>query len=117
MSEFVSYLQEVFRELGSIKARKMFGGYGLYHNDIMFALIADEQLYLKVDKTIEKYFTSLSLPPFQYTKGDKIVKMSYFLAPDDILEDPEQAAIWGQRSYEVAKRHYKPKKKKAKATV
>ncbi len=117
MSEFVSYLKEVFRELGPIKSRKMFGGHGLYYNDFMFALIADEQLYLKVDKTIENYFTAMSLPQFEYTKGDKIVRMSYFLAPDDILEDPEQAAVWGRRSYEVAKRHYKPKNKKSKVTT
>jgi len=112
MSEYVDYLQEIFQGLGSVTARKMFGGYGLYHDGIMFALVADEQLYLKVDHSIEHYFSNLELPPFTYEKGDKLVKMSYYLAPPEIFEDLDQATLWGRRSFDVAKRHYKPKKKK-----
>ncbi len=112
MSEYVDYLQEIFQGLGPTTARKMFGGYGLYYDGIMFALVANEQLYLKVDKSIEQHFTELKLPPFEYEKGDKIVKMSYYLAPAEIFEDLEQATLWGRRSFEVAKRNYKPKKKK-----
>jgi len=49
MSEFVEYLNEVFADFGVIRYRKMFGGYGIYHNDLMFGLVADDQLYLKTD--------------------------------------------------------------------
>jgi len=113
MSEYVNYLQELFQGLGAVAARKMFGGYGLYYDGIMFALVADEQLYLKADNSIEQHFSRLELPQFEYQKGDKVVKMSYYLAPAEIFEDPDQATLWGRRSFEVAKRHYKPKKKKA----
>lgn len=49
MSEFTQYLQEVFELFGPISARKMFGGYGIYHQGLMFGLVADDTLYLKAD--------------------------------------------------------------------
>ena len=102
MSEFVAFLEEVFAEFGPIQARKMFGGYGIYHQGVMFGLVADDTLYLKVDATIQPLFEARRLGPFEYDKGDKVVKMSYHIAPDDILDDPQEAAKWARRSFDVA---------------
>ena len=96
MSEFAEYLKEVFAEFGLIQARKMFGGYGMYHQ------VADDTLYLKVDTKIQPLFEAKGLGPFEYAKGDTVVKMSYSVAPDAILDDPYEAALWAQRSYNVA---------------
>ena len=107
MNEFVDFLQEVFRNFGSVQARKMFSGYGLYHDGVVFGLVADETLYLKADETIAHYFKAKGLGQFEYTRGDKIVKMSYYLAPEEIFDDPEEAAKWASRSFEVAFRSKK----------
>ncbi len=102
MSEFVDYLTEVFDQFGEIRARKMFGGYGIYHEGVMFGLVADDTLYLKVDDSTAEYFESRGLGQFEYDKGGKIVKMSYYLAPEEIYDDPDEAVIWAKRAYEVA---------------
>lgn len=47
MSEFVDNLDEVFALFGAVRAKRMFGGYGLYHDNLVFGLVADEVLYLK----------------------------------------------------------------------
>ena len=112
MTEFVDFLQEVFRNFGSVQARKMFSGYGLYHDGVMFGLVADETLYLKADKTTAHYFEAKGLSQFEYSRGDKIVKMSYYLAPEEIFDDPEEAAKWARRSFEVAFRSKKRAKKR-----
>lgn len=112
MSEFVEYLHEVFDLFGSITARKMFGGYGIYHNGLMFGLVSDETLYLKADAENSNHFEQAGLGKFEYRKNDKIMKMSYYLAPAEIMEDQEQAAIWARRSYEAALRNQSAKKKK-----
>jgi DNA transformation protein len=49
MSELIAYLPEVFELFGPVTIRKMFGGYGVYHDGLMFALVADDTLYLKAD--------------------------------------------------------------------
>lgn len=104
MSEFVEFLKEVFIDFGEIRDRKMFGGFGLYHKDVMFGLVAEDTLYLKVDSDSAKDFEAKGLGPFQYDNGDKVIKMSYYLAPEEIFDDPQEAAIWARRAYAVAVR-------------
>jgi DNA transformation protein and related proteins len=107
MSEYLEYLHEVFELFGPIKIRKMFGGYGIYHQGLMFALVADDALYLKTDSENLDYFEDEGLGPFEYNKGGKVVKMSYYLGPDEIMDDREQAAVWARRSFEAARRSQK----------
>ncbi len=103
-NEYINFLQETFELFGPITARKMFGGYGLYHQGLMFALVANDTLYLKADAHNVSHFEAQRLPPFQFNKNGKLVKMSYYQAPDEIMDDGEQAAIWARRSFEAALR-------------
>jgi DNA transformation protein len=101
-NEFIELLKEVFEEFGPIEARSMFGGYGIYHDSVMFALVADNTLYLKANDSTKSHFESRDLPQFEYERKDKTVKMSYYLAPDEIFDDREEAAIWASYAYEAA---------------
>jgi len=112
MSDYVEYLKEVFSEFGLIQPRRMFGGYGVFHKGLMFALVADDSLYLKADETNSHHFTDRELEQFTYEKQGKSFKMSYHMAPENIFDDPEEAKIWADRSYAAAVRSKKPKKKK-----
>ncbi len=104
MSEFVEYLKEVFLEFGSVTARKMFGGHGIYHDGVMIGLVADDTLYLKVDAKSVSKFDTQGLTQFMYTKGGKQVGMSYYLAPEEALDDPAEMKLWAQLAYEAALR-------------
>lgn len=110
MTEFTDFLSEVFRQFGDVRARKMFGGYGLYHDGVMFGLVIDELLYLKADASISYHFEKRNLGQFEYMRGDKVVKLSYYLAPEEIFDDADKAAIWARRSFEVAFRSKKSQK-------
>lgn len=107
MSEFVEYLQEVFELFGPIRARRMFGGYGIYHNDFMFGLVADDVLYLKADDESVQSFRDRGLGQFQYVNKGKTIGMSYYLAPEEIFDDPDEARVWALRAYEAAVRSRK----------
>jgi DNA transformation protein len=80
----------------------MFGGYGLYHRDVMFALVSDDILYLKADDALARVFEARGLVPFQYQKGDKVIAMSYYEAPPELFDAPEEAATWARRAYRAA---------------
>lgn len=103
-SEFVDYLLEGITGVGQVRARAMFGGFGIYLNDLMFGLVADEELYLKTDAQIDRYFDELNLPHFQYEKNGKPYRMSYRRAPESVLDDPEELTEWALRSYHAALR-------------
>lgn len=104
MSEFITYLKDVFQEFGAIKTRKMFGGYGIFRDGLMFGLVADDVLYLKVDAQSEPLFEAEGMSPFMYDKGGKMVKMSYYTAPEAIYDEPSEARQWGQVAFEAAVR-------------
>lgn len=104
MSEFVTYLHEVFELLGPITVRRMFGGYGVYHDGVMFALVAADTLYLKADAENAADFERQGLARYGYNKHGKVTVLPYYLAPAEILEDREQAALWARRSIEASLR-------------
>ena len=104
MNEFVNNLDEVFTLFGPVHARKMFGGYGIYRDKLMFALVAEGELFLKADERSRVAFIELGLPAFEYRKNDRPIKMSYYLAPEAIFDDPEAAREWADRAYAAALR-------------
>jgi len=114
MSEYVEYLKEVFEEFGPVQPKLMFGGYGVFHKGLMFALVSDDTLYLKADETNSRYFSERGLEQFSYEKQGKIFKLSYYMAPDEIFDDPEEAKVWAARSFAAAVRSNNSKKKPAK---
>lgn len=87
--EFADYLVELLEPLGRVKAKRMFGGFGLYLDGLMFALIADDTLYLKADAENRATFAARQMPPFVYQRKGKLVTLSYHAAPAEALEDPE----------------------------
>ncbi len=111
-SPFVSHVLELLQGIGLVRARKMFGGYGLFLQDLMFALVADEILYFKVDINTEKFFQDLGLEQFTYDKKGKIFSMSYYQAPERCLEDQSDMQSWAQQAFDVALRAAAKKKKK-----
>ena len=99
-------LLDVFYHLPEVRVRAMFGGYGIYSKGRIFGIIVENKLYLKVDETNKKDFEKAGSKPFQYTKGDGVgVSMNYWQIPDEILEHPEQAQIWAQKSMLVPTKH------------
>ncbi len=103
-NEFVEYLNEVFRLFGPLRSRRMFGGYGIYFNDLMIGLVADNTLYLKTDALSAQQFSDVGSLPFEYTKNGVVMKMSYSSAPIEIFDDPAIARTWACTAYEAALR-------------
>lgn len=116
MSTFVDFLHEVFEQFGPITTRRMFGGHGVYHDGVMFALIADDTLYLKTDSANLHHFEQAGLDPFRYDKNGTVIEMSYSMAPEEIMEDRELAATWAHRSFEAATRSRHRKRKRPSGT-
>jgi DNA transformation protein len=111
-SEFAEYLLELLKPFGEVKVKAMFGGFGIYRRDLMFALVADDTLYLKVDEKSRTEFESRGLSPFVYKMKGKEFSMSYYQAPAEALEDPEEMAQWAKKAYDAAKRAAQRKRMK-----
>ena len=111
MNESIDYLHEVFDAFGPIHARRMFGGWGIYHDGLMFGLYAAGRLYLKTDAHNVAQFEAVGSEPFTYMQREKAVKLSYWSAPEAVLDDREEARFWGRTSFEAALRAQAAKNK------
>lgn len=112
--EFAEFLKDQLAEFGPVTIRKMFGGAGVYRDGLMFALIADEVVYLKADEVSRPDFEAEGLGPFVYdAKGGKNVIMSYLRAPERCMDDPAEMAEWARKAHAAALRAARPKPPRA----
>jgi len=102
--QFCDHAVEMLQGIGPVSARRMFGGHGLFLNGLMFALIADGELYFKVDAQSREAFQELGLEPFVYHKQGKPMALSYFQAPEACLDSSEEMITWGNLAFAAALR-------------
>ena len=100
---FHEFVAELFEPLGHIRIKRMFGGAGVYAHDVMFALLAEEVIYLKVDDELRSVLEAEGSEPFRFEMKDgKVAEMGYYRLPDTAVDDPEEASGWARRALEVA---------------
>jgi DNA transformation protein len=113
----VAFIEDVFARFGKVAVRNMFGGQGIYAGDVMFALVFDDALYIKVDDAMRADLAALGSTPFVYTLKSKPSQprdMGYWRLPDSALDDGEEAAAWARRALAIAlaKKKAAPKKRR-----
>ena len=103
--EYRDFVAELLMPLGPVSLRRMFGGVGVFHDGLMFALLADDTLYLKVDNDNRGDFEAAGHGPFRYqAKGATRGLNSYYQVPPEVLEDAEDCLAWGRRAVDAALR-------------
>lgn len=111
-------LPEVFERFGRIAAKRMFGGYGLFHEDRMFGLVTSGRVYLKTDDETRSLFIEKGLPPFEYARRGEMTATSYYEAPAEIFEDRDEAARWAKLAWgSVLRKGAEPANKRRKAAA
>lgn len=112
--ELVDHACELFAPLGAIRAKPMFGGWGFYCDDLFFAIVADETLYLKADAESAATFQQAEGEPFHVTyKDGRTETMNYWTVPEEAMENPAEMRPWAKLALAAAVRGRKPQKKPA----
>ncbi len=101
---FVERIQALLTPLGPARSRRMFGGYGIFMDDLMFAIVAGGKLYLKVDPSSEPEFQRAGSAPFTYRRQGRQISMSYWSAPVGSLDDMAALQPWADRALAAARR-------------
>ncbi|WP_421864838.1 TfoX/Sxy family protein [Motiliproteus sp.] len=101
-NEFVSHLLDLMQVLGPVEARRMFGGYGIFLQGLMFALVDGQDLYLKVDDQTRADYEAQGLEPFRYFRAGKPCALNYYQAPESVIEEQALMRLWGSRAFDVA---------------
>jgi len=89
-------IQNRLAMLGDIRAKKMFGGYGIFEEDKMFALIdSTGRVFFKIDDTNQARFEEAG--------SEKHARMPYFSVPEKVLGDDELLEEWALISISISK--------------
>lgn len=110
---FQDHLSDLFAPLDGVMFRKMFGGLGIFKEGLMFALVADDVLYLKADEATSPAFVAEGSGQFIYAgMPGRVATMPYWRIPERLLDDPGEFADWARRAFAVAERAQKQKSRK-----
>lgn len=97
--DFADWVVEQLAPLGGVRARAMFGGFGIYSGQVMFALIAEDVLYLKAAGALAEELAALGGVQFR-PRG---AGMPYWQAPGEALDDADALVAWGRRALASAR--------------
>lgn len=93
---FLDFVLDQLSELGGVRARAMFGGHGLYADDVFFGIVSAGRLYFKTDDESRDDYRALGMSPFRPT--EKQTLRTYYEVPVSVLEDDEELVRWAVRA-------------------
>lgn len=107
-SEYLEYLLELLQPLGYVTARAMFGGFGIYRDGVIFAIVIADTLYFKTTTDNQNDYTAAGSQPFTYSKSNgKTYALSYWEVPLEVIEDQDTLLIWARKAHATSLRHRK----------
>ena len=102
---FAAFLREQLAPLGQITMRRMFGKTGVFCRGVMFGMVADDTLYLRVDEHNRAAFDeAASAPPLNYEKRGRTIDLAFWPAPERLLDEPDAFVAWARLALAAAKR-------------
>lgn len=100
-------IHDLFRGLGTVSIRRMFGGKGVYHEGMIVAVEVDGELLLKADSISAAAFAEAGSTQWAYEGKTRPVAMPYWSIPEAAFDDPEEMVRWTRRAFEAARRSRK----------
>jgi DNA transformation protein len=94
---------ELFEKFGRVKSRSMFGGFGVFVDDIMFALVVNDALHIRSCDSINKQFTEEGYQPYVYKKRGFPVVTKYFSLPETLWENTDDILQIAELALEAAR--------------
>jgi DNA transformation protein and related proteins len=113
-SAIIARLEASLTPLGVFRSRPMFGGQGLYLDDVFFGLIAYDKFYLKTDEQNRGDYVKARAKPFSFeSKRKGLVVTSYWQCPDAVMKDARKLRQWIGKALDAARRKKTARPKRA----
>ena len=110
---FVIHCAELLAPLGTVRVKRMFGGWGLYADEVFVAIVGGDRLFLKTSADTRPAFEATGCEPFIYDIKTGSIAMSYWSAPADAMDSATLMTPWARLALQaaLAARALKPKTK------
>jgi DNA transformation protein and related proteins len=102
---FSEFLREQLSPLGPLSFRRMFGKTGVFCEGVMFAVVADDTLYFRIDETNKPIFQeAAAFPPLNYTKAGRTIDLAFWRTPERLFDEPDELVTWSRAALAAAHR-------------
>lgn len=102
---FAEFLRDQLAPLGRVTLRRMFGKTGVFCDGLMLGMVTDDTLYFRVDDHNRAVFKEAqSTPPLNYAKKGSTIDLSFWRAPDRLLDEPDELVEWARVALAAARR-------------
>lgn len=102
---FADFLREQISPLGQISMRRMFGKTGVFCEGVMFGIVSDDTLYLRVDDQNRTTFKEAeSSPPLRYVKQGRTIDLAFWQVPERLIDAPDELVTWARAALAAAHR-------------
>lgn len=100
--DYCDYILDLLSPARRTTAKRMFGGFGLFRDGLMFGLIVDDMLHFKVGAATQAEYEGLKSEPFRYMRKGKSIALSYWQVPVSVIEDEAALQEWANKAYRTA---------------
>src|SRR5258708_38312580 len=101
---FAEFLRQQLAPLGSVTMRRMFGKTGVFCDGVMFGMVTNDTLYFRVDDHNRAVFKEAeSFPPLSYEKKGRAIDLSFWRAPERLLDEPDELVTWARAALAAAR--------------
>ncbi len=100
--DFLTGTLNLLSIIGDLTSRAMFGGVGLYWHDLIFGIVFQNRLYLKVDDHSRADYLTRGMGPFRPNERQTLT--AYYEVPLDVLADQEALLSWVKEAIRAAQR-------------
>lgn len=94
------WLEERFASLPQLDVRRLFSGFGLYSEDVIFGIHFRGRIYFKVDAASAGDFLARGAEPFSPRPGQTLGR--YYEVPLDVVDDDDELITWARRAIVAA---------------
>jgi len=102
---FAEFLREQLSPLGRLTMRRMFGKTGVFCDGLMFGMITDDTLYVRVDDHNKAVFKEAeAAPPLNYEKQGRTIDLSFWRVPERLLDESDELILWARAALGAAQR-------------
>jgi DNA transformation protein and related proteins len=101
-SSLASQITAELSFLGAISNRAIFGAVGIFIDDRLLGIVANDVLYLHTGPSNRGDYESRGCRQFKPYPNAYDLTTDHHQVPDEVLNDPAELKVWGERALKAA---------------
>lgn len=103
--DYLAHTVERLANVVPVSYRRIFNGYGVYHQGVQFAIIVNDHLYFRADEMSRALYQAKGMLPFQPGSLERS-ESSFYQLPNEVLENTAELMYWMRTAVEAAGHGY-----------